>query len=150
MFDDADEVVVHSLRQAAQVFKVSPDTVRLWAMNGRVEGSQDGAGRWTIRIRKDHPDLPENRSEGVTRHYPLVDDPRDAEIAGLRAENERLADEVGFLREQIRQAHGAQLALIDRLLEASRPALPPPTRPWYSYLWPWSRPAGPAADPRTP
>lgn len=139
-FTDNDEVVVGSLRAAARFFGVTADTVRQWCLTGKLEGAQLPGlnGRWSITIPKDHPLLPTNRpDEEPTRHYPRVEDLRDHRISALESENARLLDEVAFLREQVLVQQRGLPDLVERLLAATRPALPPPSRPWWRALWPW-------------
>lgn len=151
MVEQSDEtLIVNSLREAARVFGVAPDTVRQWAMSGRLDATQHPDKRWTIRIPPDHPDLPANKA-GDPVHYPRVEthDERDVQLAelkgkvsGLESQVELLTSERDFLREQQLEWQRQLPALAERLVEQMKPpALPAPEpepKPRFWWLWPWA------------
>jgi hypothetical protein len=136
-----DEIVVHSLRQAQEIFKVgSPSTIQQWCQTGRLDGTFEDK-RWTIRIPADHPDLPKNKVRADPIHHPRIEvvDERDARIATLEAELDAVRSERDFLREQQLAWQRTLPDLVARLVAGLQPpALPPPPesppRRWWRWL----------------
>ena len=147
MSDEHEFQTVHSLKEAAELLGTAIDTARMMCLDGRLQGTQDERGRWTILVPTDPETvrLRKRRPNAAITH-PAIEDPRDQEIAVLRAEKDLLQHEVTFLRDELgsRRVEGQQLlqqfaAIQQQWLDAQQQLAlppPPPTRPpwWRRFL----------------
>lgn len=145
---DAEGTTVHSLKDAARLFRDPPavDTIRLMCKDGRLQAHQDEKGRWTILVPPDPDLIVQRRKKG--RHsaatYPALDDDRAAQIAVLTAERDQARDEIYFLRQEVTGSRLERRVLLEQIFTMQQQlALPAPEpTPWWLRLlqqWGWVR-----------